>query len=535
MASGRQVLGPRSSLLSHVFPPFYACYLLKSIQTPKSKATYIGSTPSPPRRIRQHNGELKQGAWKTRLRRPWVMQMIVHGFPSRLAALQFEWAWQHPHKSRHLRDANGEALFANRSSRNLGTNVQIVRTMIAHHPYRTWPLHVKLFTEEAVMAWKEATPDIAEAPLPLGFTCSIELEGVDGKSGKAGSGRCGPINVNDEQFTSSYLSKNTTLLASNRDLKCCVCQELLPTYVTDTVSTSLCPEPSCTAVSHISCLAKHFLETEPTELAIIPRGGSCPCCNTYILWGDIIRGSYRRMAGGILPKEDELYESDDDPYADATSPRSPVKESTKGKVRGPLTRTRKPRETKAKRMGAATSSSEGEFFDLDVSSADELPHNPPKRARPPKTVSHAAALTGTPKATTSPAKKGRSAQKKVLRAEASSSSEGELFDPDDDPDEPSVSPGQLGRPRQVMPAVPAAVVRTARGLSPSEENRSWQESRRSSSTEEDLFNSDASSSENTPRKRGRPRKAPSSAAPPTRTSQRTTENSATFDELPELP
>lgn len=28
---------------------FYACYLLKSIKTPKSQATYVGSTPNPPR------------------------------------------------------------------------------------------------------------------------------------------------------------------------------------------------------------------------------------------------------------------------------------------------------------------------------------------------------------------------------------------------------------------------------------------------------------------------------------------------------
>lgn len=101
----------KSSLAEgHRFPLFYACYLLKSIQTPTSTATYIGSTPDPPRRIRQHNGELTQGAWKTRLKRPWVMTMIVYGFPSKLAALQFEWAWQHPNVSRHLK-TDGKATY----------------------------------------------------------------------------------------------------------------------------------------------------------------------------------------------------------------------------------------------------------------------------------------------------------------------------------------------------------------------------------------------------------------------------------------
>lgn len=38
------------------------------------------------------------------MKRPWQMVLVVTGFPSKSAALQFEWAWQHPYKDRHVKD-----------------------------------------------------------------------------------------------------------------------------------------------------------------------------------------------------------------------------------------------------------------------------------------------------------------------------------------------------------------------------------------------------------------------------------------------
>lgn len=73
--------------------------------------------------------------------------------------------------------------------------LRVACEMVSFHPYCTWPLHVKLFTDEAVKKWAEAAK--ATGALPVGLTVITELEGVDGKSGKTGLGRQGPIDVTD--------------------------------------------------------------------------------------------------------------------------------------------------------------------------------------------------------------------------------------------------------------------------------------------------------------------------------------------------
>mgnify|MGYP001008430418 CR=1 FL=1 len=72
-------------------PALYVVYVLRS--TIRHASLYIGSTPNPPRRLKQHNGDIKGGAQRTSRSklRPWEMIAVVSGFPSGVAALKFEY------------------------------------------------------------------------------------------------------------------------------------------------------------------------------------------------------------------------------------------------------------------------------------------------------------------------------------------------------------------------------------------------------------------------------------------------------------
>lgn len=69
----------------------WCVYLIASSRIPR---TYVGVTTDFPRRLRQHNGELKGGAKASSAGRPWNLACLVEGFTNRSEACEFESKWK---------------------------------------------------------------------------------------------------------------------------------------------------------------------------------------------------------------------------------------------------------------------------------------------------------------------------------------------------------------------------------------------------------------------------------------------------------
>ncbi|KAL7977482.1 hypothetical protein Chor_009431, partial [Crotalus horridus] len=208
---------------------FFGVYLLFCTNPRYQGRIYIGFTVNPERRIDQHNGgKQRGGAWKTSGRGPWDMVLIVHGFPSDVAALRFEWAWQHPHSSRRL---NHVARRKTRE-RQFDFRLRVLAHMLQTAPWCRLPLTVRWLKQEYC---REFPPGL-EPPLhmPIAF---------------------GPVRAVKDSKHDEPLSPEEQVDGD----------EDIPLH---------CFHSACTMAAHMFCLSRLFLEKEPNH--ILPIEGQCP-------------------------------------------------------------------------------------------------------------------------------------------------------------------------------------------------------------------------------------------------------------------
>lgn len=230
---------------------FFACYLLTP-QRPRHRfrCTYVGFTVAPTRRLRQHNGELVNGAKRTHKLRPWDMIVIVHGFPSKFRALQFEWVWQHPLVSKLTRTQ----LAFLRGSKGLGAPRSVKRKLVEMlemlhlPPWQEMPLTVT-FTSEEIHALARGLGDRYTA-----LTCETKVLETF-------------VSVDREDASIS---------------QCFVCEYSL-TGLDEGGIVVKCYHKYCTMQCHAECLKDHFQSMATGESEIVDFG-ECPECQQQIQW-----------------------------------------------------------------------------------------------------------------------------------------------------------------------------------------------------------------------------------------------------------
>ena len=69
----------------------WSCYIIEN-----RKYTYVGVSNNVKKRLRAHNGEIKGGAkYTTSKGSGWKHICVIHGFPTKIESMQFEWALKH--------------------------------------------------------------------------------------------------------------------------------------------------------------------------------------------------------------------------------------------------------------------------------------------------------------------------------------------------------------------------------------------------------------------------------------------------------
>lgn len=272
----------------------------------KKQSFYIGSTPNPEKRLRQHNGSLVNGgAYRTKRlgARPWEMVMIVYGFPNRITALQFEHAWQHGYQT-HFINPEERVVKHKNGGRSLKHRLGLVMLLLKNHFFRRMNLKVHFFNKETMECWNKNEFKI-NIDKVITEVSPNALENMKSKSGfsvdevldyaQKNHDLVGKLYSSDKEIFDMTLSHFLDIL-SNGFLKCDLCQEEFDYTLEDSESKpfiAFCLNyTSCNFHCHLKCLCEKSLsQEEGTSDKFVPLMGSCPHCHDRRSWVDISKYS----------------------------------------------------------------------------------------------------------------------------------------------------------------------------------------------------------------------------------------------------
>ena len=251
--------------------------------------------------------------------------MIVYGFPNKIAALKFEYAWQHAHKTRYI--PSGCQLIKGKSwgpsGRNLHYKLAVVKQLLNNEYFMQINLRVRFFSSDARDVWENNK-------------FSVPLNDCYDEDGRVGpSLDCLPRRNKDvKKLTVDEildLSARNLELVKDFRLKCKEDDEAIMKRLVDELTVgrlvcgickdsfdytsedkddkpfiTICIKEDCKFATHLRCLYKLTMQVEvetverekrreepsfQTLRPFIPKVGTCPGCGTRVEWGVIIKYS----------------------------------------------------------------------------------------------------------------------------------------------------------------------------------------------------------------------------------------------------
>jgi len=218
------------------------------------------------------------------------------------------WAWQNPHITLHIPPESRiqHAISKKRSGHpkrpqhTVSTLLSNLHLLLRVPSFSRWPLEVRFFSENVHKAWLKWTKAAAEPlrssiPIITDFPptppVGSDIEGSPKSKKRKLLHGIDALNL-DYKDKKSHVERSKDIVEFEREGECTLCHTHLEH---DAGIYTICPNPDCESVTHMTCLSKHFLGGE--EDTLVPIKGKCPCCQTEIRWIDVVKELSLRMRG----------------------------------------------------------------------------------------------------------------------------------------------------------------------------------------------------------------------------------------------